>query len=48
MEKTVGEIGIQNSDLFSDQYFFQCIREPAIAGTPSAVGNQEHRGIAGN
>jgi hypothetical protein len=24
MEKTVGEIGILNSDLFSDQFFFQC------------------------
>jgi hypothetical protein len=23
-EKTVGRIGILNSDLFSDQYFFQC------------------------
>ncbi len=24
MEKTVGEIGILNSDLFSDQFFLQC------------------------
>jgi hypothetical protein len=24
MEKTVGEIGILNRDLFSDQFFFQC------------------------
>ncbi len=25
MEKTVGGIGILNSDLFSDQFFLQCI-----------------------
>ncbi len=25
MEKTVGEIGILNSDLFSDQFFLQCM-----------------------
>jgi hypothetical protein len=24
MEKTVGRIGILNSDLYSDQFFFQC------------------------
>jgi hypothetical protein len=24
MEKTIGKIGILNSDLFSDQFFFQC------------------------
>jgi hypothetical protein len=25
MEKTVGGIGILNSDLFSDQFFLQCV-----------------------
>jgi hypothetical protein len=27
MEKTVGRIGILNSDLFSDQFFLQCTYE---------------------
>ncbi len=27
MEKTVGGIGILNSDLFSDQFFLQCSRD---------------------
>jgi hypothetical protein len=32
MEKTVGGIGILNSDLFSDQFFLQCKEDRTGSG----------------
>ncbi len=47
MEKTVGEIGILISDLFSDQFFLQCTLEKAHRGTRQGrdrgKGNQGDR-----
>jgi hypothetical protein len=41
MEKTVGEIGILNSDLFSDQFFLQC-RFFALYVTSRLWFNKKH------
>jgi hypothetical protein len=40
MEKTVGEIGILNSELFSDQNFLQCRYNgvSSLFGTKGGVG----------
>jgi hypothetical protein len=40
MEKTVGEIGILNSDLFSDQFFLQSINELLTLSLAARAGKK--------
>jgi hypothetical protein len=46
MEKTVRDIGILNSNLFSDQFFFKCAPPPFFASsvvtTPMAATPMEN------